>query len=280
MNTTLAKKDENSELGPEVAEQRSVLAVGRNMLLRLAYDGTDYAGWQIQPSLPTVQGHITEAFKRATREQVHVCGAGRTDAGVHALGQAASVRMQVPIPASNLVIALNDHLPESIRVLSAVEVQWEFHAQHDAVCKTYRYRLYRAGICPPWLVRYVEPYPYAIDEEAMISAAALFVGTRDFRSLASADESDLRPHKTYVRTIFESHLQRVEDELIYTVRGDGFLTHMVRNIVGLLIEVGRRRRAVEDIVPILDARNRQAAGPTAAARGLHLVSVDYPRQIS
>src|SRR5689334_17713832 len=138
------------ETDPEAGEQGSASPGGRNVLLRIAYDGTDYAGWQIQPSLPTVQGLITEAFEKATGERVHVCGAGRTDAGVHALAQAASIRVQTRIPAENLVIALNNHLPESIRILSSVEVPWEFHAQHDAIWKIYRYRLYRASICPPW----------------------------------------------------------------------------------------------------------------------------------
>lgn len=252
---------------------------GRNVLLRIAYDGTDFAGWQIQPALPTVQGLLTEAFHRATGEQVHVCGSGRTDAGVHALGQAASIRMNARIPAGNLVIALNDHLPDSVRVLSSVEVPWAFHAQHDARAKTYRYRLHRAAICPPWIARYVEPHPYRLNEAAMMAAAPRFLGTRDFRSLASADESDRRAEKTYVRTIFESRLERSADELIYTVRGDGFLTHMVRNIVGLLIDIGRGRRRVEDVAPILAARNRQAAGPTAPARGLHLLQVEYADSI-
>ena len=187
--------------------------------------------------------------------------------------------MQARIPSGNLVIALNDRLPESIRVLSSVAVSWDFHAQHDAVSKTYRYRLHRATICPPWTVRFVEPYPFKLDETAMIAAAPLFLGKQDFRSLASADESDLRPDKTYVRTIFESSLERLDDELVYTVRGDGFLTHMVRNIVGLLIEVGRGRRRVDDIAGILAARDRQAAGPTAAARGLHLLRVEYADSI-
>jgi tRNA pseudouridine38-40 synthase len=273
-----------SEINDPISAEPAVtpahpLAAGRNVLLRLAYDGTDFAGWQIQPTLPTIQGHITEAIEKATGEQVHVCGSGRTDAGVHALGQAASIRMQARIPAANLVVALNDRLPESIRVLSSVAVPWEFHARHDAISKTYRYRLHRASICPPWAVRYAEPYPFKLDEAAMIAAAPRFEGTKDFRSLASADESDLRPDKTYVRTIFNSRLERIGDELLYTVRGDGFLTHMVRNIVGLLIEIGRHRRRADELEPILAARDRQAAGPTAAARGLHLFRVEYPDSI-
>ena len=260
---------------PAPGASGTATAPGRNVLLRIAYDGTDFSGWQIQSSLPSIQGHLAEAFARASGVHIHVCGAGRTDAGVHALGQAASIRMNSPIPAANLVKALNDHLPESIRILSAVDVPWTFHAQRDAVAKTYCYRLHRATICSPWVVRYVTPYPYPLDEAAMIAAAPLVSGTHDFRSLASADESDARLTKTYVRTIFESKLERAGDELVYTVRGDGFLTHMVRNIVGLLIEIGRHRRRMEEIVTILAARDRQAAGPTAPARGLHLVSVEY-----
>lgn len=257
---------------------RETAQPARNVLLRLAYDGTDFFGWQIQPALPTVQGLLTEAFGKITQEQVHVCGAGRTDAGVHALEQAASVRMCSPIPAENLVSALNDHLPESIRVLSAMDVPFDFHAQHDAASKTYRYRMYRAPICPPWVVRFADPYPYPLDERAMIEAAPALAGTRDFRSFASADESDLRPGKTYIRTLFESRLERCGDELVYTVRGDGFLNHMVRNIVGTLLQIGRGRMRPQDIQHILEARNRSAAGPTAPARGLHLVCVEYPYQ--
>ncbi|MSO20576.1 MAG: tRNA pseudouridine(38-40) synthase TruA [Acidobacteria bacterium] len=262
-----------------VAEEISREHSGKNVLLRLAYDGTDFSGWQIQLGLPSIQGQLTEAFQKITGELVQVRGSGRTDAGVHALGQAASVRLQSPIPAANLVRALNHHLPGSIRVLSSVEVANDFHAQLDAVAKTYRYRIYRASVCSPWLVRFVDPYPYPLDEKLMIEAAGHFAGTHDFRSLASVDKSGLRPNRTFVRTIFESRMERLGEELVYTVRGSGFLTHMVRNIVGLLIEMGHHRRQVHEIAEIIAARDRRRAGPTAPARGLHLVHVEYRDEI-
>ena len=255
-------------------------AAGRNLLLRLAYDGTDYSGWQVQPNRPTIQGVLAAALGRVTGEAVHLHGAGRTDAGVHACAQCASVRILSPIPCPNLVQALNDHLPESIRVFAAEEVPAEFHARRSAHSKIYRYRIYRAKICPPQLARYIHPFPYPLDEEAMRQAAREFEGVKDFRSFASADAASKsaapeEEHST-VRTIFSSVLEREEQELVYTVEGSGFLNHMVRNIVGTLIEVGRGNIAVGGIAAILAACDRSAAGPTAPARGLHLVRVHYP----
>ena len=255
-------------------------AAPRNVLLRLAYDGTDFFGWQIQPDRPTIQGALSEALRKIRCAPLHLHGAGRTDAGVHACAQAASVALHSPIPCANLVQALNDHLPESIRVLSAREVPPEFHARHSAQSKTYHYRMYREKPCPPWLARMVYPYPYPLDEEAMLRAARDFQGTQDFRSFASMDAASrgagADEKKSTVRTIFSSTLCREGNELIYTVTGSGFLNHMVRTMVGTLIEVGRGNTPADGIALILAARNRSAAGPTAPARGLHLVRVSYP----
>ncbi|MBI4478999.1 MAG: tRNA pseudouridine(38-40) synthase TruA [Acidobacteria bacterium] len=252
----------------------------RNLLLRLAYDGTAYFGWQIQPGRPTIQGVLTETFERITGEPVQLHGAGRTDAGVHACAQAANVALRAPIPCANLVQALNDHLPESIRVLSAQDVAPEFHARRQARSKVYRYRIYREKICPPWLARYVYPFPYPLDEDAMRRAAREFVGEKDFGSFASADgaarAADSEEKRSTVRTVLSSVLERVGQELIYTVEGSGFLNHMVRNVVGTLIEVGRGNIAAGGIAMILAAHDRSAAGPTAPARGLHLICVRYP----
>lgn len=260
---------------------RPAAPAARNLLLRLAYDGTDFFGWQMQPDRPTIQGILTEAFAKVTGEAVHLHGAGRTDAGVHACSQAASVLLRAPIPCRNLVLALNDHLPESVRVLSAQEVPPEFHARRSARSKTYRYRIFRGKICPPWLARYVFPVPYPLDEGAMILAARGFEGTQDFCSVASTDAASRAAQsaaeKSTVRTLFSSTLQREGEELVYAVEGSGFLHHMVRNIVGTLIEVGRGNIAADGIAAILAARDRSAAGPTAPARGLHLVCVRYPQ---
>ena len=251
---------------------------GRNILLRLAYDGTDFFGWQVQPERPTNQGVLAAAFLRTCGEEVAICGAGRTDAGVHACEQAANVRLTAPIPCPNLVQALNDHLPESIRVLSAQEVPPPFHARRDARSKIYRYQIYRGSICPPWLSRYAYPFPCPLDEDAIKEAARYFEGRKDFRSFAAAEHSHDR-QKSAVRTVFSSAVTREGEKLVYTVEGNGFLHHMVRNIVGTLLMVGRKKIPPQAIPEILAAASRSEAGPTAPARGLHLVHVFYPGEL-
>jgi tRNA pseudouridine38-40 synthase len=249
----------------------------RNLKLTLAYDGSDFSGWQVQPDAPTIQGTLSSAIGRLTGENVLPQGSGRTDAGVHALAQVATFSTHSPIPAENFVKALNDILPPSIRVLEVSEVPAEFHARKSAKAKTYRYRIQRAPICPPFLARYVWHYPYPLAEEAMAEAARQVVGEHDFTSFAAVDpERGLENHEaSAVRTIFFSGFDRQGDELIYTVRGSGFLHHMVRNLVGTFILVGKGTLRPQDVAPILDARNRSAAGATAPASGLVLVSVEY-----
>jgi tRNA pseudouridine38-40 synthase len=246
----------------------------------VAYDGTDFYGWQIQPHRPTIQGLLKEALEKITLETVYLHGAGRTDAGVHACAQAASVELESPIPCPNLVQALNDHLPVSIRVLYAQDMPSEFHARRDARSKIYRYRIYREKLCPPWLARYVYPYSYPLNEEAMSRAAGEFEGAHDFRSFASVDAASKaaagNDERSTVRTIFCSTLAREQHELVYTVEGSGFLNHMVRNMVGTLIEMGRGTIPADGLSRILAARDRSCAGHTAPARGLHLVRVTYP----
>ena len=247
----------------------------RNILIKLAYDGTDFCGWQIQPRQATIQGLLTAALKDICREPITVCGAGRTDAGVHAEEQAANVKLAAPIPCPSLVKALNDHLPGSIRVFSAQEVGEAFHARRDALSKTYRYRIFRGAVCPPQLCRYVHHFPYPLQEEAMQAATKYFEGRQDFRSFTSADGNKSQEEKSSIREIFRSELHRQAEELSYTVEGSGFLYHMVRNMMGTLLEVGRGRIPPERILGILSACRRSAAGPTAPARGLHLIRVAY-----
>ena len=247
----------------------------RNLLLRVAYDGTDFHGWQIQPDLRTIQGALTAAIAALCGETVHVCGSGRTDAGVHAEEQAANVTLQSPIPCVNLARALNDHLPESIRVLLAQEVPLEFHALRNARSKMYRYRIYRGAACAPSLTRYVFPYPYPLDEAAMAEAARFFVGTWDFRPFAAKDASSAEEERSTVRTVFSSRLARQGGELRYTVEGSGLLYHMVRNIVGTLLDVGRHRIEPAAIRELLASGKGAAPGSTAPARGLTLVRVAY-----
>ncbi len=313
----------------------------RNLKLTLAYDGHDFAGWQVQPDRLSVQGTLVSAFEHLTGEKTLPQGSGRTDAGVHALAQIASVTTNSPIPVDNLIRALNDILPRSIRVLAAEEMPPDFHARRSAVAKTYRYHIYRGAICSPFQARYVYHHPYPLSESRMIQAAALVEGEHDFTSFAAVDpekrkealelkkeiletkagldannpqlalndaglndaglndaglktnagpepnQPRLATNKEIlettkpgietnnVRTIFHSQWQRHADELIYTVRGNGFLHHMVRNLVGTFLMVGKGSLTVADVRRILELRDRSAAAATAPASGLFLVSVEY-----
>lgn len=249
--------------------------------LVLAYDGTDFHGWQLQPDRPTIQGTLADAIERITGERVLPQGSGRTDAGVHALGQVASFALRAPIPAANFHRALNRALPASVRVLEAASVRPDFHARHRALGKRYEYRIFRGEICPPSLSRYVYALNWPLEVEAMREAAAVVVGKHDFASFAASDP-DLTQRSvegeaiSTVKTIFSSQWDCVDsDLLVYRVHGSGFLHHMVRNLVGTFLDVGRRHIAAKDVPRILQAQSRAAAGATAPARGLFLVSVDY-----
>lgn len=258
----------------------------RLLKLTLAYDGAEFHGWQVQPGLATVQGTLAQAIGRLTGENVLPQGSGRTDAGVHARGQVASFPLSAPIPTENLVTALNDILPASIRVLAAEEAPPGFHARHSATSKTYRYRIWRGAICPPFTARYVTHHPYPLDEAAMARAAGAVVGAHDFTSFAAVDpdrdrrgndpERSQQEETSKVRTIFQSSFERQGEELVYTVRGNGFLHHMVRNLVGTFLLVGKGTLTPEEVGRILAAKNRSAnPGATAPAQGLCLVSVEY-----
>lgn len=257
--------------------RRTPKQVMRNFKLVLSYDGSDFSGWQVQPDTATVQGTLAIAIRRLTGENVLPQGSGRTDAGVHALAQVASFSIESPIPAENLVIALNDVLPASIRILEAQEAPAEFHARKSARGKSYRYRIFRDAICPPFLARYVWHYPYPLDEEAMREAARRIVGEHDFTSFAATDPERGREaaEVSNVRTVFSSTWERAADEFVYTVRGSGFLHHMVRNLVGTFILIGKETLAIDDMAAIIKAKDRARAGATAPASGLYLVSVEY-----
>ncbi len=275
----------------------------RNLKTILSYDGADFAGWQVQPGRSTVQAALASAIGRLTGENVLPQGSGRTDAGVHALAQVATFTTASSIPIENWLKALNDILPAAIRVLEVTEAEPDFHARRSARAKTYRYRMHRGAVCPPFLVRYVWHYPYPLNESAMIAAADLVVGEHDFTSFAAVDpervermaaeenrvltekvDADYPPAgnvpaaavaTSNVRTIFSSHWEHREEELVYTVRANGFLHHMVRNLVGTFLLVGKGTVSPEDLRHILKARKRAAAGPTAPATGLYLVAVEY-----
>jgi len=273
-----------------------------NLKLILSYDGSDFAGWQVQPDTATVQGTLASAIGRITGEKVLPQGSGRTDAGVHALAQVVTFVTESSVPATNFVKALNDILPASVQVLEVEEVAADFHARKSARGKTYRYRIYRPAICPPFLARYVWHYPFPLDESAMARAARLVVGEHDFTSFAAVDpersagiareaqssagvppafgdRENARGREgmqvSNIRRIFSSSWERQTDEFVYTVKGSGFLHHMVRNLVGTFILVGKGTLQPEDVTRILEARNRSAAGATAPASGLYLVGVEY-----
>ena len=254
----------------------------RNLKITLSYDGADFSGWQVQPGRPTVQGVLQEALARLTGESHLPQGSGRTDAGVHALAQVATWATDSRIPTANIAGALNDLLPAAVRVLAVEEAAAHFHARTSAQAKTYRYRIYRGDLCPPFLARYASHHPYPLDEEAMRQCAGVVRGEHDFTSFAAVDpERHARAlnaddeETTNVRTIFESRWQRTGEELVYEVRGDGFLHHMVRNLVGTFLLVGKDTLTAADVRRILELKDRSAAGPTAPACGLYLVSVEY-----
>lgn len=251
--------------------------MGRNLKLTLAYDGHDFAGWQVQPSRPTIQGALVSAIEQITGENTLPQGSGRTDAGVHALAQVATVSIQSPIPLLNLRKAMNDVLPKAIRVLDVEEVDPDFHARKSARAKTYRYRIYREELCAPFLARYVTHHPYPLDEPAMAQAAGAVVGEHDFTSFAAVDPEARKEglETNNVRTIYTSGWQREDEELVYTVRGNGFLHHMVRNLVGTFLLIGKGTLRIADLKRILELRDRSAAAATAPASGLYLVSVEY-----
>jgi tRNA pseudouridine38-40 synthase len=268
--------------------------------ITLAYDGTDFVGWQRQATGVSVQGLLEEALRELDQRDVTVTGAGRTDAGVHAIGQVAAFSIEHPLTAQVVIRALNARLPDAVRVLSAEEMPATFHARFGARAKTYRYRILNGDIVSPFERRYAWHVPGALDLDAMRTAARLLEGVHDFAAFQSAG-SDVR---TTEREITCSQLVTTEDTedesffrtglhlrvprvlrsgevgnrgalLFYDVTGNGFLRHMVRAIAGSLVEVGRGRRAPDWMPDVLASRDRARAGPTAPAKGLFLVSITY-----
>ena len=250
----------------------------RYFKLTIAYDGTDFHGWQIQANKPTVQGEIVAVLRRLTQENVQLPGAGRTDAGVHALGQVGSFRTQSALSAGEFQRALNALLPPAIRIVSAEETAPDFSARWSAKGKVYRYRLYRGKVVPPMLWRYVLHYPFPLDEEAMKEAAAKFVGVHDFTSFAASTGSeDDDKERNMEREIYSSELKRTDDgeELWFTVHGRSFLRYMVRKMVGTLLEVGRGKLSPADIEKLYELKDRSKSGPTMPPQGLFMVRVDH-----
>jgi tRNA pseudouridine38-40 synthase len=255
----------------------------RVLKLTLAYDGTAYAGWQRQANGPSVQALVEEALAPIEGRLVPVMGSGRTDAGVHALGQVASVTLTHPIAPADLAAALNARLPTDVRVLSAEVMPPTFHARFSAVRKTYAYRVDHGPLADPFERHRSWHVPYALDVETMRAALPLVTGTHDFAAFAGARS----PRSSTVRTVERAEL-RVGPRLLASLRptpphgvlvlavtGDGFLRHMVRNLAGTLVEIGAGRREPGWIPHLLASRDRRQAGPTAPACGLYLVGVEY-----
>jgi tRNA pseudouridine38-40 synthase len=246
----------------------------RRIKIQISYDGTDYHGWQVQPGLPTIQGILEQVFGEIEGQAVQVAGSGRTDAGVHALAQVAALTMENPIPLENLRRAANRLLPPDIRVTQVDEAAMDFHPRFQAKAKTYEYRILRREICAPFERRYVYHHPYRLAVDEMTRLAPLIEGDHDFTAFAAADDRD-ELGASKVRTIFISELFQEGEYLRYSVTGSGFLKHMVRNVVGVLLEIGKGNVDREGLIERLSPGCPIPPGPTAPARGLCLMSVEY-----
>lgn len=253
----------------------------RNLLMTLSYDGTHYFGFQTQPGGNTVQDHLEEAIRHLTGEDVKIHGSGRTDAGVHARAQTFHFTTASQIPMERWRHALNGRLPSDIRITSAVEVPLSFHSRRSAKRKTYRYSINGNRVFDVFNRQYQLHHPGPLDVEAMREGLKYLVGTYDFTSFASRHSTK----QSHVRTIYEARIEvdhgldgagtHEQGILHIYLTGNGFLQHMVRIIVGTLLQVGEGKRKPEEMKTILEARDRAAAGPTAESKGLMLWSVEY-----
>ena len=260
----------------------------RNLKLTIAYDGTAYSGWQIQPDRPTVQAALQQAFREMTGEQVSANSAGRTDAGVHALGQVANIRTGTRLPCERLRLGLQHYLSDDVAIREVCDVADGFHATLSARCKTYRYVIHPSRIRDPFTRRYSWRVSHELDAGAMATAASSLVGRHDFRCF----ETQGSPRVDTVRTLFDVRVRRCgrwwpmsaesvppADEngpfVVIEVTGDGFLYNMVRAIAGTLVEVGLEKRTPDSVATLLAEGRRAAAGQTAPPQGLFLVRVDY-----
>jgi tRNA pseudouridine38-40 synthase len=284
----------------------------RNIKLTICYDGSEFCGWQAQPGLPTIQGTLVQVVGKVTQENVQVFGAGRTDAGVHALGQVANFSTETGLSAADFMRAFNALLPDAIRVLRCEEVAPSFHARFQAIAKTYQYRISRGRVAPPFERHYTLHDSFPLNIPAMVEAARLFEGAHDFSSFAaSSGNEETDQTRLLTREIYSSHfyfrvggnycgngflamqssseastvmtssdeacaMELENSELLYVVRGKSFLRNMVRKIVGTLLEVGRGKLRPKDIPEIFELRDRSKSGFTAPPQGLYLVSVEYP----
>jgi len=237
--------------------------------IHICYDGYDYHGWQRQPRKKTIQGNLEKALSKITKKDIPILGAGRTDAGVHALAQVASFKANITLDADVLHQAMNSFLPKDIRITSLQKVEKDFHARRNARSKIYRYRIFNGKNISPFLIRYALYWPYNLDVDGMKKAAAKFVREADFTAFSS--NRLLHP----VRKISRSEIQKKGEEIIYTVEANGFLRYMVRTMVGTLLEIGRGRRPPQIIDELFKGGKRTLDSPTAEPQGLCLIEVFY-----
>ena len=247
------------------------LCAALSLKLTLEYDGTNYHGWQIQSAVPTVQGAVEAALQRLFSEPVRVRVAGRTDTGVHALGQVVAFRAPKTVDCSRLQRSLNGVLPVDISVTRIEEVPDSFDSRRHATSRVYQYRIWNHPWRSPIWARYSWHIPYPLNHDAMNEAASRLIGDHDFASFQGADSVEHDPH----RTVLHSAVRHEGDFLVYDVEAQSFLRHMVRNIVGTLVAVGRSAFSVDDFAAIFAAHDRTRAGSTAPPQGLFLVEVKY-----
>jgi len=249
--------------------------IRQNYFLTIAFDGTDYKGWQCQRAgIPTVQGTLNRVLSVIGKDRVVVTGSSRTDAGVHAQAMGVTVFLQVPIDAPSLQRALNAMLPEDIRVLTCIKAPRTLNARFSAIGKTYMYKVFFGQIHSPFEQRFAHHIPYPLDLKAMRRSLKHFLGEHDFSSFTSDD-----PEKKRTRTLDRFDMKVRDETITFTVEGRSFLRYMVRNMVGTVLDVGRGKITPAEIPAIMEARDRRLAGQTAPARGLTLVRVHYPETI-
>lgn len=243
----------------------------RNIKLTVSYDGTDFLGWQTQLNGPTIQETIENALELVTKQKIDLIGSGRTDSGVHALGQVANFIADTRIEEDKIKIALNANLPQSIRIIESKDVSLDFNSRFDAHNKTYMYQIYNDRISNPFYSRYSYFIPLDLDFEKMKSASSLFLGTHDFAGFMSSGSEV----KTTVRTIFNTKLIKENNIIRFYITGSGFLYNMVRIIVGTLIDIGKGKKDISCIEKALETNDRNVLGHTAKPQGLFLKEVIY-----